>query len=425
LTLVRTPLYPLPFMGNSTDSQAERVRPLSVCLVTGEYPPAIGGIADYTASLAQALCTAGVRVTVCTSRVPGRQVAPADVPVVEVPSWHVRSLRAVAAEVANVRPDIVHLQYQAAAFAMSPAVAALPFLTRRRGTGAFVTTFHDLRPPYLFPKAGPLRRWFNHGLIGASDAVVFTEPSDLARAHSRRPAFWVPLGSSLSPRAPIDRQAARRKLKLAEEDAVIASFGFSNASKGTDVLLRAAERLSRAGVPLQVLLIGDETGSSDPRNRETDASLRGLADELGIADRVTRTGHLPPADVSLAMAAADVAALPFVDGASLRRSSLFACLAHGLPVVTTTPATTPPLAPAHRIPPFTDDDPRLDDRVVATFPRGDDAALARELYRLLDDPARRASLGEAGRAFASRFDWDSIAEGTRAVYNVAFRGRAP
>jgi D-inositol-3-phosphate glycosyltransferase len=167
-------------------------------------------------------------------------------------------------------------------------------------------------------------------------------------------------------------------------------------------------------------LIGDDTGSSDPRNRETGAGLRRLAEELGLTDRVRRTGHLAPAEVALAMAAADVGALPFTDGASLRRSSLLTCLAHGLPVVTTLPAPAPPLPPAHRVPPFLDEEPRLDDRVVATVPRGDDAALARELYRLLDDDARRAALGEAGRTFASRLSWDRIAEATLRVYGHAF-----
>ena len=42
----------------------------SVCLITGEYPPASGGIADYSAHLAGALRARGVRVDVVTSQRP-------------------------------------------------------------------------------------------------------------------------------------------------------------------------------------------------------------------------------------------------------------------------------------------------------------------------------------------------------------------
>jgi glycosyltransferase involved in cell wall biosynthesis len=396
----------------------------SVCLITGEYPPAIGGIADYTQSLARALSRKGLSVNVCTSIVCTsirKRNAPAgaeaDPPVLEVSGWDVGSLGEIAAAVAAVRPDVIHLQYQAGAFGMSPALAALPFVLRARCRAPFVTTFHDLRPPYLFPKAGPLRRWFNHALIGASDGVLFTDPADLARAHSRRPVFWVPIGSSLAPRDVVDRRQARRDVGIRADEAVVASFGFANASKGMDTLLRAGERLLRAGAPLRLLLIGDETGSTDRSNRETAEQIRALARSLDLEDRILRTGHLPGREVSIAMAAADLAALPYVDGASLRRSALLACFAHGLPVVTTTPASTPdPPAEAH-VAPFLDTrDVRIDGRVVALVPPGDDAALAREIYRLLDDPARRHALGAAGQQLARRLDWDGIATATITVY---------
>lgn len=397
-------------------------RPSSVCLITGEYPPSIGGIADYTASLAGALREAGLRVAVCTTRGSGVSSAHRGpgIHTVEVPDWRVPSLGQIAATVVSVQPDVIHLQYQAAAFDMSPAILSLPFLLRARLAVPFVTTFHDLRPPYLFPKAGPVRRWFTHALIGASDAVVFTDPGDLARAHPRRPAFWIPIGSSLVPGPPIDPGTARRRFSIGPDEVVVGCFGFANASKGMDVLLRAAERLVRAQVPLRLLLIGDEVGSSDPRNRDTAAAMRELARALDLERCITRTGHLAPEEVSVAMAAADVAALPYTDGASLRRSSLLACLAHGLPVVTTEPAPTPAVPPHHAVPPFdTAEALRIDRRVVATVPRGDDAALAREIYRLLDDPPRRRALAAAGPALVRLLDWRRIAQATISVYHRA------
>jgi glycosyltransferase involved in cell wall biosynthesis len=210
---------------------------------------------------------------------------------------------------------------------------------------------------------------------------------------------------------------ARRRFGIGEDEAVVAHFGFANASKGMPVLLRAGERLVRAGIPLRLLFIGDETGSSDPNNRETATELRALSRELGIEDRIIRTGRLPAQEVSIAMAAADLAVLPFTDGASLRRSSLFTCLVHGLPVVTTTPAPTPDVPAEHRVAPFIEpSETRIDARVVALVPPEDDAALAREIYRLLDDPSRMRALAQAGPALARRLDWESIAKATIGVY---------
>jgi starch synthase len=59
---------------------------------------------------------------------------------------------------------------------------------------------------------------------------------------------------------------------------------------------------------------------------------------------------------------------------------------------------------------------------------GDPAALAAALRRVLDDPARAARMGEAGRRrVEAHFSWDRIADRTLEVYQQAIEvhGRAP
>jgi len=383
-------------------------------MVTGEYPPAIGGVADYTALLGRHLEALGIRVTVITT---GR--GEAQPPGVEtVTAWGLRTLPEVLQRIADAGADVVHLQYQTAAFAMSPLINCLPLLLRGRGIRApFVTTFHDLREPYLFPKAGVLRRLANHLLIGASEASIFTDPVDLARAHPRRVAAWIPIGPSTRPSGPIGRHAERVRWGIGEDEVAIAFFGFVNRSKAVDVLLRAAERVGRAGVALRILLIGDESGVSDPTNRETALRVRASIAALGLEERVTRTGPLAAEQISAALTAADLVVLPYADGASLRRASLLTCLAHGIPVVSTRPSQTSGVPPRFCIAPFEQPELfRLDDRVLALVPPGDDAALAREIFRLINDPERMATLGRAGAAFASRFDWSDVAAAMAEVY---------
>lgn len=389
-------------------------RVLSVCMITGEYPPAVGGVADYTANLTRALRHREVRVDVVTA---AHEIDPGW-PSATVTGWTWHGVGEVARHVRRLGSDLVHLQYQTAAFAMSPIINALPVLLRAHGVRApFVTTFHDFRPPYLFPKAGPLRTLANYLLLSASQGTIFVDPADLSRAHASREAAWIPIGSNVPSLPPGDRSAGRRRFGIDGGDLVLGFFGFINASKGVDVLLRAAARLKDGGLPVRVLLIGESLGASDPTNRATASAMLALAHSLGIGESVTITGPLSAEEVSTTLALADLAVLPYVDGASLSRGSLLACLAHGLPVVTTPPRAQPGFPARHRIMPF--DDParfRIDEQVVFFTPVGDDAALAARIHDLAHDTHTRADRGAAARAFAAPLQWSAIADATAAFY---------
>jgi glycosyltransferase involved in cell wall biosynthesis len=93
---------------------------------------------------------------------------------------------------------------------------------------------------------------------------------------------------------------------------------------------------------------------------------------------------------------------PFDAGASIRRGSLMAGLAHALPVV----STVSPVASAYL----------RDGDNLALVPPRDPAALAARLAVLLASPAQRARLAEGARKLAARVAWPAIAEETRAVY---------
>ncbi len=403
--------------------------PLHVCLVTGEYPPAVGGIADYTALLAEHLRAEGTRVSILTSRARGSphdpvgtdgRVGTNEPDIRTVGGWGLASIGRIASVVGEIQPDLVHLQYQTAAFRMSGAVCLLPYAMRATGRRTrFVTTFHDLRVPYLFPKAGVLRRAPARVLLGASDGCIFTDQADLLAAHPQRKAAWIPIGPGVVPPARSSRAAARDRFHIDAATFVIAYFGFMNASKGVETLLAAAERLIRRGLDFRLLFIGEDQGISDPTNAATTVRLRSLESRLNLEDRFIRTGWLPGAEISRALAAADVAALPYADGASLRRSTLLTCFAHGVPVVTTTPAPIAQ-APSHcLIEPF--DEPeqyRIDGKVAVLVPAGDDAALARELERLAEDTRRGKAFARSARQFAKRLSWPSIAQGTTAFYSA-------
>ena len=416
---------------------------MKVCLISGEYPPMQGGVGDYTHELGKALAELGHEVHVLTSAAPTMQYPIPDTqcPIPNTPTtyrsirrWDWGCWRDIIGLLDQIRPDIVNIQYQTAAYGMHPAINFLPLrlhlsrmrrhLSRSRpsqptGTSAYpfirsaeghpltVTTFHDLKVPYLFPKAGPVRWWVNLALARWSEAVIVTNVEDLKKLSVYpfiRSLSVVPIGSNIAPRPPADydRDRWRARWGVGPRDLLLSYFGFLNESKGAETLVRALDRLVRRGYNARLLMVGGKVGSSDPTNVAYLRKVEGLIEELGLADRVLWTGFTPPEEVSANRLASDVCVLPYRDGASFRRGSFMAALAHGLPIVSTRPRVdTPELRHGQNI---------------LFVPPDSPTALAGAIARLAEDPALRRRLGEGAAKLARNFAWEEIARKTRAVY---------
>src|SRR5207249_160970 len=150
-------------------------------LITGEFPPAQGGVGDYTCRLGVALQGKGVCVRVLTrgqgSGVRGQGKSKIQNPKSKIPLLAPRiTISATLRALRGTRSQIAHIQYQTGAYEMRPTVNLLPLILRRRWGGPTVVTFHDLRVPYLFPKAGPVREWANRLLARTADVAIATNP---------------------------------------------------------------------------------------------------------------------------------------------------------------------------------------------------------------------------------------------------------
>lgn len=382
---------------------------MRIGLVTGEYPPLEGGVGAFTEQLARALAAGGHDLHVITTR----RARPADAPRKpaalfepvdlgyawlhpRIGRWRWPSLSAVAEIALRYDLNVVNLQYQAAAFNMnSAAINYLPW--RLRGVSPVVVTFHDLRVPYLFPKAGGLRERVVRGLSRRAAGVIATNAADFATLQqwTAAPVRQIPIGSNIDAHEPnhVEIAEVREQLGLASDDVLLGYFGFLNQTKGADTLIDAMARLDGRH---HLVFIGGQTGASDPENNET--FLRGLRaqiERLGLTNRVHWTGFLSPARVSAHLVAADLMVMPYRDGVSLRRGTLMAVLAHGRPLVTTAPAApTPEL--------------RHGDNVWL-IPPDDPAALAAAVAALAADAPLRARLGRGARDVAALFDWGRIA----------------
>jgi glycosyltransferase involved in cell wall biosynthesis len=334
-----------------------------------------------------------------------------------IQKWDWSAVSPIRRALAETRADIYHIQYQTAAFGMHPMINVLPRLTGS-SPARRVVTFHDLRPMYLFPKAGRIRDWLTFQLARASDAVIATNGRDrarLARLHLKRLRL-IPIGSNIDPTPPagFDRDALRAQLGVAPGETLLCYFGFFNESKGASTLIRALAEIPNA----RLVLLGGETGASDRTNAAYAGTVRGEINASGQADRVIRTSFLPQPEIAAHFLASDICVLPYRDGASYRRGTLMAALAHGRAIITTYPldAANAPLEGEDGLPPL-----RSGENVLL-LPPDDPHAIADAVARLVASPELRAHLETGARETARFFSWAKIAAAHFALYESLLSG---
>jgi glycosyltransferase involved in cell wall biosynthesis len=376
-----------------------------VLFITGEFPPMHGGIADYTDQLARSLEPHGWESLIMTSSGAVVDGSPDERIVATVSRWDGRILDTARETIERTRPDLIHIQYQTGAFQMRPSINFLPLRMGIRSKPLPVaTTYHDLLRPYLFPKAGRLRRWVNRALAVGSNAIILTNERDYQQVSSYswyRDRTWrIPLGSNIPPAGPVNRDEVLTKHGLNPDGFVVAFFGFLTADKGVESLLDALERPDMQGVEL--LVISGDLPTTDTTNRRVHDRIRKRLANASIP--VTVTGYLPPDEVAEGLAAADVVALPLRGGASLRSGTLLAALQSGTPVITTDPRpgdTLAPFAPGESI---------------WMVPVSETEFLHEAIQLLRWEPSLRERLGSAAQEISKQFTWPAIAERHVEVY---------
>jgi glycosyltransferase involved in cell wall biosynthesis len=184
-----------------------------------------------------------------------------------------------------------------------------------------------------------------------------------------------------------ERETVRASLDLDDRE-LIGFVGSLKPWHGVPVLFDAVERLAPERPRLSLLVVGDGPARESLEQRARSGALAG---------RIVLTGGVANADVPRYLSALDVAAAPFLPSDDFYFSPLkvVEAMAAGLPVVASR------LAPIEAMLGGTGE-------LVAA---GDAAALAGGIRRLLDDPARAQTLGDAARRRAqTQLSWDRVAE---------------
>ena len=306
-------------------------------LITGEYLPSTGGVAGYTALLADGLAGRGDDVHVWC---PGNAGVSIDAGVTvhrSLGTLHAADFTRADAELAPfTAPRRLLVQWVPHAFGRrSLNLDFCRWMLRRSRRGDIVEIM--LHEPFLPFRAG--LRQAAAALVHRIMAVVLLRsaarvwvatpewerrwrPYALAR---HVPFRWLPVPSTVAVDPAARATAAKIRSRILQPGGnVIGAF-----AAGTPLAVRV---LGAAVLPVLerrpsavLLLIG--VGSEEVRT-----SL--VASAGALAGRIHATGALAARDLSPYLAACDLAVQPYTDGICTRHSSAMTLMAHGVPIVT-------------------------------------------------------------------------------------------
>ncbi len=164
------------------------------------------------------------------------------------------------------------------------------------GVGARAAVRRALR---LFSEREQFLYPLNRALLDRSLGVVVHNLWAAGRIAQNHPGLKVRrIPHHLAPIPPASREDARRRLGIAKDEVLVATFGFLSRTKRVGSLLRAHAVLQREYPQARCFLVGEP---------EAGLGLPVLLDRLGLQDRVTVTGYVDLEQFYGYIAACDVA----------------------------------------------------------------------------------------------------------------------
>ncbi len=379
---------------------------MRVLQLTQRFPPAIGGVEDHVLHLAAGLRRSGVDVQVATTDLrrdtPFERLPPsADAygfPVrrhrawkfAEVPHGLGIATPSMLLDALDAHADLLHAHAYgtfptwAGSFARSLDGAALVVTTHsdrgRRSTAK--RAFDRLVPRFTLRQASRVIALTRHeagflASLGVEEDRIAVIPNGIDLAE------FSGFPSARLPRTGVTALFAGR---------------LDPSQKGLEFLVRALAALPRAA-DVRVRLVGEDWGAAGP--------LGGLAERLGVADRLTFVGPVPRKNLLEEYARADLFVLP-----SLFEPFgivLLEAMAAGLPVVATRVGGIPEVV--------------ADGETALLVEPADAAELGAAILRLAESPERRVVLGARGRQRARAYSWDALVPRVLEVYRQAIEER--
>jgi glycosyltransferase involved in cell wall biosynthesis len=375
-----------------------RVKGADILIITGDYPPTLKGVGDYSCHVARALARRGGNVevlTTATSGIPSPDLDSDHLAIHrDIRTWTFSDLPRVFSLLKTQKEAIVNIQYYCPTtyrrhlmINFLPAIIRCAFRHVRT-----VVTMHG------FWEQSHLYRLRCLPMLRAAHGIVFVDRknTDLLRLFAGKHVAmrWIPISGNIPP-IPCDsrqRLCCRQELGIEPNQVVVAFFGGIARIKGFEYLVHAIERVRNTeNLPVTLLAIGGF--HADGVNREYQKGIAELIAQSARGSWIKVVSSPPPTLVSRLLHASDIGAFPFINGVAENSGSTLAALQHGLPTITTRGTAQMPE-------PFG----------TLAVPARDVNSLADAISRLARSEALRVETGRRSMEAMSHFTWDAIAE---------------
>jgi len=381
----------------------------TVVSVFGIEPARIGGAEAYARELSIQLGERGWQSVLCFLKEPPESVrAYLELPNVSIEvieeSWRTRwrAIRGLARILRKYRPEILHLHF-------TGFISLYPWLARFLSVKQTFFTDHSSNPeghvirraPFWKRVAARAINWPMTRVITVSEyGFRCFAGKDLVPRHRLEMVY----NSADLSRASDDRESGvefRRKHSIPEDRTLVAQVSWMIPEKGIADLLEAARLVLAENPRVHFALVGEGARRREYTNR---------AAEVGLARHVTFTGQVEDPMGSGVYAAADIVCQVS------RWEEVFGyviaeAMSCGKPMVATRVGGIRELVE--------------DGKTGFVVERGDAAAIADGILKLVADPALRERMGQAGREAARiKFDLEQNVERVVELYGIPTSERA-
>jgi len=268
---------------------------MKVLLISGNYPPISCGIGDYTFKLSEALKLSGVEVVVLANI-----------------NWGIFNFFNIKKIISNINPDVIHIQYPSTGYGFSLVPQLISLLYKTIVTIHEVSQSHWIRKLSLFP-------------FSLRSTLIFTNKFEFEAY--KKLFIWrkldchiIAIGSNISESVEIVDIHKRDFTK-------VIYFGQIRPQKGMEDLITLAKLIKEQGLAYKVVIVGQLV----EHFRSYYEQIYNSAKDLGIDWKLNLSENAVIDILKLNM----LCYLPFPDGASGRRGSLFAALNNKMLVFTT------------------------------------------------------------------------------------------
>jgi len=312
---------------------------MRICYVTSAFPPAVCGVGDHIALVAQELAKQN-EVFIITSKIEvASEWAERNIcvlPIINV--WNIFSWFKICKEIIKINPDIVHFEYptlypvkRSKVFQLVP-LSLIPkiILALKRKLPKFVITIHEFYKSNILAKPKIIcDAWLCDQIIIVSNADIarlskFVSPNKInfSKVGSNVPVYF---------NKNYQKEIFKKEiLGISAETLLIGYFGFIDPSKGFDILLKALASLSEKPVDYRLLVIGKNLSDSPYHQK-----MKSLINALNLSSKIIFSGYVKDEKASEYFFSPDVFVLPYQNGATWNRSSMIAPLIHHQNILTT------------------------------------------------------------------------------------------